>query len=73
MTLGGGDKAARAVVYFAGMIFLFLGISIIADKFMSAIETITSQVTKPFWLNPRVLLVQLNPAIPDPRVTEIRH
>jgi len=43
MTLGGGDKAARAVVYFAGMIFLFLGISIIADKFMSAIETITSQ------------------------------
>jgi len=43
MTLGGGDKAARAVVYFAAMIFLFLGISIIADKFMSAIETITSQ------------------------------
>ena len=45
MTLGAGDKAARAVVYFAAMIFLFLGISIIADKFMSAIETITSQVT----------------------------
>jgi len=43
MTLGAGDKAARAVVYFAAMIFLFLGISIIADKFMSAIETITSQ------------------------------
>lgn len=43
MTLGGGDKAARAVVYFAGLIFLFLGISIISDKFMSAIETITSQ------------------------------
>jgi len=43
ITLGGGDKAARAVVYFAAMIFLFLGISIIADKFMSAIETITSQ------------------------------
>lgn len=42
-SLGGGDKAARAVVYFAAMIFLFLGISIIADKFMSAIETITSQ------------------------------
>jgi len=43
MTLGGGDKAARAVVYFAVMIFLFLGISIVSDKFMSAIETITSQ------------------------------
>jgi len=43
ITLGGGDKAARAVVYFAAMIFCFLGISIISDKFMSAIETITSQ------------------------------
>jgi len=43
LSLGGGDKAARAVVYFAAMIFVFLGISIIADKFMAAIETITSQ------------------------------
>jgi len=43
LSLGAGDKAARAVVYFSVLIFFFLGISIISDRFMSAIETITSQ------------------------------
>ena len=38
-----GDKAARATVYFAAMVFMFLGISIIADRFMAAIEVITSK------------------------------
>ncbi|XP_032821007.1 sodium/calcium exchanger 1-like isoform X2 [Petromyzon marinus] len=38
-----GDKIARAVVYFVGMIYMFLGVSIIADRFMSSIEVITSQ------------------------------
>ncbi|XP_040179217.1 sodium/calcium exchanger 2 [Rana temporaria] len=47
-----GDKVARAVVYFVAMLYLFLGVSIIADRFMASIEVITSQekeitLTKP--------------------------
>ncbi|XP_045579697.1 sodium/calcium exchanger 3 isoform X3 [Salmo salar] len=38
-----GDKMARVIVYFVAMIYMFLGVSIIADRFMAAIEVITSQ------------------------------
>ncbi|XP_075943042.1 solute carrier family 8 member 4b isoform X1 [Anarhichas minor] len=38
-----GDKVARAIVYFVAMIYMFLGMSIVADRFMSSIEVITSQ------------------------------
>ena len=38
-----GDTLARAVVYGVGLMYLFLGVSIIADRFMAAIEVITSQ------------------------------
>ncbi|KAI5625810.1 solute carrier family 8 (sodium/calcium exchanger), member 4b isoform X1, partial [Silurus asotus] len=38
-----GDKVARAIVYFVAMVYMFLGMSIIADRFMSSIEVITSQ------------------------------
>ena len=38
-----GDRIARAMVYFAALSFMFLGVSIIADRFMSAIEVITSK------------------------------
>lgn len=38
-----GDRVARGMVYFLGLIYLFLGVSIISDRFMSAIEVITSQ------------------------------
>ncbi|XP_061660002.1 solute carrier family 8 member 4a isoform X1 [Syngnathoides biaculeatus] len=38
-----GDKVARAIVYFAALVYMFLGMSIIADRFMSSIEVITSQ------------------------------
>ncbi|XP_036261669.2 sodium/calcium exchanger 2 [Molothrus ater] len=38
-----GDKAARAIVYFVAMMYLFLGVSIIADRFMASIEVITSR------------------------------
>lgn len=38
-----GDKAARAVVYFVAMMYMFLGVSIIADRFMASIEVITSK------------------------------
>ncbi|CAF0807680.1 unnamed protein product [Brachionus calyciflorus] len=38
-----GDTIARAFVYALGLAYLFLGVSIIADRFMAAIEVITSQ------------------------------
>ncbi|XP_059171382.1 sodium/calcium exchanger 1-like isoform X3 [Physella acuta] len=38
-----GDVAARATVYMVVLIYLFLGVSIIADRFMAAIEVITSK------------------------------
>ncbi|XP_054652033.1 sodium/calcium exchanger 3 isoform X3 [Dunckerocampus dactyliophorus] len=38
-----GDKIARVIVYFVAMIYMFLGVSIIADRFMASIEVITSQ------------------------------
>lgn len=41
--LSHGDKAARAIVYFLSMMYFFLGVSIVADRFMAAIEVITSQ------------------------------
>lgn len=41
--LSTGDKAARATVYMTAMIYMFLGVSIVADRFMAAIEVITSK------------------------------
>ena len=38
-----GDKIARGAVSFLGMVYMFLGVSIVADRFMSAIEVITSK------------------------------
>ncbi|KAM9359175.1 sodium/calcium exchanger 2b isoform 1-T1 [Symphorus nematophorus] len=40
---GLGDQIARAVVYFVSLMYMFLGVSIIADRFMASIEVITSQ------------------------------
>ena len=40
---GAGWSAVKAFVYFVVMFILFLGISIISDRFMAAIEVITSQ------------------------------
>ena len=41
--LSTGDRVARGLVYFLAMIYLFIGVSIIADRFMGAIEVITSK------------------------------
>ena len=38
-----GDRVARGLVYFIAMCYLFVGVSIVADRFMGAIEVITSQ------------------------------
>jgi len=37
------EMTGRAVVYLIAMIYLFLGVSIIADRFMASIEVITSK------------------------------
>ncbi|XP_040907287.1 sodium/calcium exchanger 2a isoform X2 [Toxotes jaculatrix] len=47
-----GEQAGRAIIYFLSLMYLFLGVSIIADRFMASIEVITSQekevtITKP--------------------------
>ncbi|KAG5844301.1 hypothetical protein ANANG_G00160990 [Anguilla anguilla] len=49
---GLGEQALRAFVYFLCLMYMFLGVSIIADRFMAAVEVITSQekevtITKP--------------------------
>lgn len=39
-----GEQVTRAVIYFVSLMYMFLGVSIIADRFMASIEVITSQV-----------------------------
>ena len=41
--LSTGDRVARGMVYFIAMCYLFIGVSIIADRFMGSIEVITSK------------------------------
>lgn len=40
-----GEQIVRAVLYFVSLMYMFLGVSIIADRFMASIEVITSQVS----------------------------
>uniref|UniRef100_A0A8C6NIL8 Solute carrier family 8 member 1a n=1 Tax=Nothobranchius furzeri TaxID=105023 RepID=A0A8C6NIL8_NOTFU len=40
------DRLARATIYFVGLFYMFVGVSIIADRFMASIEVITSQERK---------------------------
>ncbi|XP_034463279.1 sodium/calcium exchanger 2a isoform X1 [Hippoglossus hippoglossus] len=47
-----GEQAGRAIIYFLCLMYMFLGVSILADRFMASIEVITSQekevtITKP--------------------------
>lgn len=43
VNLSTGDCVARGIVYFLSLCYLFLGVSIISDRFMGSIEVITSQ------------------------------
>ena len=38
-----GDRFGRGLVYFCALVYLFIGVSIVSDRFMAAIEVITSQ------------------------------
>lgn len=47
-----GDRFSRGLVYFLALSYLFIGVSIVSDRFMAAIEVITSKekevkITKP--------------------------
>ncbi|CAD6196116.1 unnamed protein product [Caenorhabditis auriculariae] len=42
LDLSFGDRLTRGVIYFFVIAYMFLGISIVADRFMSSIEVITS-------------------------------
>lgn len=46
------ERLARATVYFVALVYMFLGVSIIADRFMASIEVITSQERKITIKNP---------------------
>ena len=39
-----GQKVLRGAVYLLALCYMFLGVAIVADKFMAAIEVITSKV-----------------------------
>ncbi len=52
-------REARAVLYFVALIYSFLGVSIVADIFMCAIEKITSK-TK-VWMFGNVNDIDANP------------
>ncbi|KAG8180247.1 hypothetical protein JTE90_011164 [Oedothorax gibbosus] len=41
--LSSGDRVARGIVYFVALAYLFVGVSIVADRFMASIEVITSK------------------------------
>lgn len=41
--LSKGDVVARGIIYFIALAYIFVGVSIIADRFMAAIEVITSK------------------------------
>ncbi|GFT13323.1 hypothetical protein NPIL_521211 [Nephila pilipes] len=41
--LSDGDRVARGIVYFVALAYLFVGVSIVADRFMASIEVITSK------------------------------
>lgn len=38
-----GDRLSRGLVYFLGLFYCFIGVSIVSDRFMAAIEVITSK------------------------------
>ena len=38
-----GDRISRAIVYLLALIYMFMGVAIISDRFMASIEVITSQ------------------------------
>ncbi|CAF0879782.1 unnamed protein product [Adineta steineri] len=38
-----GDRISRAIVYLLALIYMFIGVAIISDRFMASIEVITSQ------------------------------
>jgi len=42
-SLSGGDRFGRGLLYVVIMLYLFIGVAIVSDKFMESIESITAQ------------------------------
>jgi solute carrier family 8 (sodium/calcium exchanger) len=40
LDLGASERVIRGIIYFLAIAYLFLGVSIVADRFMSSIEVI---------------------------------
>uniref|UniRef100_A0AC35GUI4 Sodium/calcium exchanger membrane region domain-containing protein n=1 Tax=Panagrolaimus sp. PS1159 TaxID=55785 RepID=A0AC35GUI4_9BILA len=63
LDLSTGDRVLRGLIYFFIIAYLFLGVSIVADRFMSSIEVITSMerkvIVKRPGLEPAVLKVRI--------------
>ncbi|KAJ8673167.1 hypothetical protein QAD02_004429, partial [Eretmocerus hayati] len=61
--LEGYDIVIRGLVYFLALIYLFIGVSIISDRFMNAIEVITSKekelVVKRQGKEPQIVIVRV--------------
>jgi solute carrier family 8 (sodium/calcium exchanger) len=57
---------ARAVMYIVGLVYCFIGVAIVADTFMSAIEVITSQ-TREVWID----LEKVDPESPGARKSAV--
>merc|ERR1711963_628538 len=51
--LGGGDRFGRGVLYIILMVWLFIGVAIVSDKFMESIEMITAQEKEMSITNPK--------------------
>ena len=41
--MGAGDRFGRGLLYIIIMVWLFIGVSIVSDRFMESIEMITAQ------------------------------
>jgi len=58
------NKSARAFMYFVALLWCFLGVSIVADIFMSAIEAVTSKMRPKNLPGGRVIHVKIwNPTV----------
>lgn len=60
----GWHAGVRATLYLFGLLYCFLGIAIVADVFMGAIETITSKTRKVFLAS--------SGSTDEPEVVEVR-
>jgi solute carrier family 8 (sodium/calcium exchanger) len=57
--MSGGDRFGRGLLYFTLMLYLFIGVAIVSDKFMESIEMITAQEKEVSVKDPRTGKTQI--------------